>query len=154
MWILLIYVAIAGAVGGIVNSLVADKGFSLPSKEEVEGVTIFRLGWIGNVVVGAVAAAISWGLYGPLAAFTIAGMPEALKSNPTPDKIGLTLASLVGAALVGMGGARWLTNEVDKTILKAAASQAAGANASPTDAARIALSSPAQALMIAKNMQR
>jgi hypothetical protein len=36
------------------------------------------------------------------------------------------LASLVGAILIGVGGARWPTSEVDKKILLAAASEAAG----------------------------
>lgn len=154
MWLLLLYVMIAGAIGGIVNSLIADRGLSLPSLEKVGEVTIVRLGWMGNVIVGAAAAAISWGLYGPMAAFHIAGMPEALSRNPSPEGVGLTLASLVGAALVGMGGARWLTNEVDKSLLRQAASQAAGATASNTFATKIAVAAPAEALHIARSMPR
>src|SRR5438552_3140303 len=119
MWLLLLYIAFAGALGGVVNALVTDKGFYLPSKEQVDAITIYKPGWIGNVLLGAIAAAISWGLYGPLAAYFIAGTPEAMKTNTTPDKIGLTLSSLVGAALLGVGGARWLTSEVDKNLLKA-----------------------------------
>jgi hypothetical protein len=155
MWLLLLYVAVAGAIGGVVNALVTEKGFFLPSKERVDdAITIYRPGWIGNVVIGALAATISWGLYGPLAAYFIAGTVEALKTNTAPDKIGLTLSSLVGAALIGVGGARWLTNEVDKSLLKAAASKAASAPSSPSASQQIALASPTQALNIAKNLKR
>ena len=153
MWRLLFYVALAGAVGGVVNALITDKGFFLPSKEHVDSITIYRPGWIGNVVIGAIAAAVSWGLYGPLAAYYIAGTPEALKTNTAPDKVGLALASLVGAVLIGVGGARWLTNEVDKSLLKAAASKAAGAQGTPSASQQIALASPIQAFNIAKSMK-
>jgi hypothetical protein len=51
-----------------------------------------------------------------------------------------------------VGGARWLTNEVDKTLLKAAASKAAESQATPSASKQIAGASPIQALNIAKNM--
>ena len=153
MWLLLLYVALAGAVGGVVNALVTDKGFRLPRTEQVDAITIYCPGWIGNVITGAIAAAISWGLYGPLAAYYIAGTAEALKAHAAPDQIGLTLSSLVGAVLIGVGGARWLTNEVDKTLLKAAASKAASAQSTPSAAQQIALASPMQAFNIAKAMR-
>jgi hypothetical protein len=121
MWLLLLYVALAGAVGGVVNALITDEGFRLPTKEKMDQITIYSPGWIGNVVIGAIAAGISWGLYGPLGAYFIAGTNEAMKTNTSPDKVGLALSALVGATLIGIGGARWLTNEVDKTLLKAAA---------------------------------
>lgn len=147
MWILLLYIVLAGAVGGVVNALLHDQGFRLPSKAQVDGLTIYRPGWIGNVVIGSIAAAISWGLYGPLAAYSIAG------TGPTaPTSAGLTLSSLVGAVLIGVGGARWLTSEVDKNLLKAAASKAASGPATPKAGQQIALASPIQAFEIAKNL--
>jgi len=45
-----------------------------------------------------------------------------------------------------------LTNEVDKSLLKAAASQAAGAQGTADAAQRMAMASPAQALDIAKGL--
>src|SRR5262249_5957617 len=152
MWLLLLYVMLAGALGGLVNALMTDHGFFLPRREEVDQMKIIRPGWIGNVIIGAVAAAISWGLYGPLSAYYIAGTAEALKSNTALDKIGLALSSLVGAVLIGVGGARWLTNEVDKSLLKAAASKAASGKPDSSAAQKIALASPAEALRIAKSM--
>lgn len=153
LWLLLLYVSLAGMLGGIVNALMTDNGFFLPKKEDTDGRTIYRPGFVANILIGAVAAVVSWGLYGPLAAYFIAGTQEAMRTNVSPDKIGVTLSSLVGAVLIGVGGARWLTNEVDKTLLKAAASKAAGAAATPDAATLIAMSSPADAYRIAKGMR-
>ena len=75
---LLLYVTLAGAVGGVVNALITDKGFLLPSREQADAITIYRPGWIGNVVIGAIAAGISWGLYGPMAGYYIADTAEAM----------------------------------------------------------------------------
>lgn len=66
-------------------------------------------------------------------------------------ELGVTLASLVGAVLVGVGGARWLTNEVDKRLLKAAAAEAALRPPSAETARRILASSPAYALEVASS---
>jgi len=148
---LLIVIFLAGSVGGVVNALMSDNGFVLPRSERSGGVTIIRPGYIGNIIMGGVAAAISWGLYGPLASYFIMGTPGALAHNPTQD-LGLTLSSFVGAALVGVGGARWLTNEVDKNLLRVAASNAAAAQPKPEVSAQIALASPAQAFSIAKQL--
>jgi hypothetical protein len=81
----------------------------------------------------------------------IAGTDEALNQNPA-GAFGLAL-SLVGAVLVGIGGVRWLTNEVDKDLLQAAASQAAAGKASPEASHKIALATPAQALLIARSLR-
>jgi hypothetical protein len=55
----------------------------------------------------------------------------------------------IGGLLVGVGGARWLTNEVDKKLLRAAASKAASGQPSDQKAIRISAASPAEALNIA-----
>ncbi len=130
----------SGAVGGVVNALLSDNGFLMPRKEAVGNSSIIRPGFLGNLLIGAVAAGISWGLYGPFAS-------EALTALVKP-----TLSALVGAALVGVAGARWLTNEVDKTMLRAAASKAA--SAFPDASRDIATSSPADALHIAKQLEK
>ena len=153
MWMLLGYVALAGAVGGAVNAIFTDKGFAAPGKERVDGVTIYRPGWLGHVFVGAVAAAVSWGLYGPLAGYDLASPADAVRAGGAPGVAGLSLSSLMGAALVGIAGARWLNAEVDKALLRAAASRAARAQPSPAAADRIATVSPAEALSIAKDLR-
>src|SRR3978361_2198112 len=119
-WLLLAIFA-AGAVGGIVNALISDNGFALPRKEPTGqgGGDIIRPGFFGNILVGGVAAAISWGLYGPLATQCIVGCPAPTAGAGAGPGAAVTLASFVGAMLVGVGGARWLTNEVDKRLLKA-----------------------------------
>ena len=152
MLLLFTIVVLAGAVGGIVNALLTENGFLVPRKETTSaGAVIIRPGFVGNVIVGGVAAGISWGLYGPLASFVLVGSAQAIAKNPSAD-IGLSLSTVVGAVLIGIGGAKWLTNEVDKKLLKAAAVEAAKAKPSADASARIAMSSPSQSLEIAKGL--
>ena len=149
LWVILLIIFVAGAVGGIVNALLSDNGFILPKPEKTGGTGIIRPGFLGNALISGVAACISWGLYGPFAAVYIAGGPK-----PTGDgsQAGLTLSALVGAVLVGVAGARWLTNEVDKNLLKAAASKAAASPADSEKSKQIAMATPAEALRIAQTM--
>lgn len=64
IWGLMGVVFAAGALGGLINALMSDNGFGLPRTHDVNGVSVWRPGVIGNVAVGAVAAFVSWGLYG------------------------------------------------------------------------------------------
>jgi hypothetical protein len=149
VWSMMIAVALAGAVGGIINALMTENGFVLPKAESNgSGAKIYRPGFLGNIVIGAISAAISWGLYGPLSAYTLIGSDTAQKSNEALITSGLTLAALVGATLVGIGGAKWLTNEIDKKLLRAAASNAATNSASTDKANKIALASPFEAFQM------
>jgi len=151
LWILLLIVCGAGGVGGIVNALMSDnQGFVLPQTAEVAAnqPRIFRPGFLGNIFIGAIAAGISWGLYGPFAASVVFG---AAPAGDAPAAA-LTLSSLVGAVLIGIGGARWLTNEVDKSVLRAAATNAAGKTANAAVAQQIALAPPSEALRLAAEM--
>ena len=158
LWQLLGLICLAGGVGGLINSLISDNGFLLPKAEKNDGTLIIRPGFIGNIAIGAVAASVSWGLYGPLSLTSIVPGPGA-----SAQYFGMSLSALFGAVLVGVGGARWLTNEVDKKLLKTAASMAADVAASP-GASNSSTSkknrskdmmtvSPARALSIAKEMQ-
>lgn len=151
LWTLLLIVCVAGGVGGVVNALLSDnQGFVLPHNVEVapNHPRIFRPGFLGNILIGAIAAGISWGLYGPFAAYVVFGDSSAANTG-APF---LTLSSLVGAIVVGVGGARWLTNEVDKNVLHAAATYAAGKTADPAAAQQIALAPPSEALRVAAGM--
>ncbi len=141
-------IALSGAVGGIINALVSDNGFIKPREETAENVTIIRPGVAGNILLGGVAAFISWGLYG---AFSNAIVYGAINGAGT-EEVSVTISSIAGAVLVGIGGARWLTNEVDKRLLRTAASAAAASRESFDDAQKIAVSTPAQAFNIAKKM--
>jgi len=141
-WLILL-VAAAGMFGGLLNALLTHNGFVLWRWAKTDDGRIFRPGVFGNVLVGGGAAAISWGLYGPLAAVDLFGATPAA-GHP------LTLSALVGAALVGVGGARWLTNEVDKNLLREAASEAASRGAIPELSRRMLVSPPFEVLAMAR----
>lgn len=66
-----------------------------------------------NVLIGAFAAFASWSFYGPGASVDLAHETERAV-------LSLKFSALAGALLVGVGGARWITNEVDKRLLKRA----------------------------------
>ena len=146
LWVLLVIVFLAGAVGGVVNAWISDNGFMLPRTEESGENRFIRPGFLGNIIAGGVSASVSWGLYGPFAAAYIVGGPDPGAEGAA---LGLTLSSLVGAVLVGVGGARWLTNEVDKKLLRAAGAAFAAAPADPELAAKIGSATPAAVLQMA-----
>ncbi len=132
------------------NALTTDNGFILPKPADSGGMTILRVGFLGNVLTGAVAAAVSWGLYGPVKDAIIIGT----RPPDQGDLSALSVSTLFTAVLIGIGGARWLTNEVDKKLLRAAAAEAAGANRDETAAAAIASAPPASALEIATKLPK
>jgi hypothetical protein len=139
----------AGVFGGIVNALISDNGFVFPRREQIPATQgrILRPGFLGNMLIGGIAAVVSWGLYGPAGTFCIKCAGSVPESSAVPS---LTVAAVMGALLVGVAGARWLTNEVDKNLLKAAAAQAAVGGANPQMAAQMAGASPAASLRIAR----
>jgi hypothetical protein len=151
--LMMLVIFAAGAVGGIVNALMTDNGFLIPRQEVVRETTIYRPGFLGNLIIGGVGALVSWGLYGPLSAYQLFSTSAGLDATNVGTG-GVSLASLVGAILIGVSGARWLTNEVDKTLLRAAAAEAANAKASPNASQQIMMAPPAQALNIAKTIQQ
>ena len=67
--------------------------------------------FLANVLIGAFAAFASWSFYG-----SGAGVELAAASERT--RISFTFSALAGAFLVGVAGAKWITNEVDKKLLK------------------------------------
>jgi len=147
VWIPLLAVFAAGAIGGLANLLLAGDGFHLPKYDPPTG--IYLPGFLGNIAIGGIAAIVSWGLYGPFSATVIIGAGR-LEGHDDPS---VTLASLVGAILVGTGGARWLASEVDKRLFRSAAAEAA-AKPQDADASKvIAASSGIQALAVVRNMR-
>lgn len=83
--------------GGVINALITERGFKMPGWEEVGSTRIWTPGWITNVVIGAAAAIVSWGLYGPYANDVLVGEETSTSSQAFV----LTLSSVVGAFLVG-----------------------------------------------------
>ena len=159
---LIALIVLMGAIGGVVNALLSDNGFFLPKSLTVDGQKIVRPGFLGNVLIGAVSAFVSWALYGPLASFVISGLPNGAPQN-SEIQAGVTLSSLGGAVLIGIAGSRWLTNEIDKTILKSATVVAARSQASnPNENARVQTltdsmalaSSPSQILRLAEDLPK
>lgn len=144
-------ISVFGMIGGVINALLTDNGFLKPKRETTDHGDIFRPGYFGNMFIGAVSAFVSWGLYGPFAAVTLLGPPPA--PGTPPPALSVTLSALAGAVLVGIGGARWLTNEVDKKLLRAAASSAAAKQPDQDISAAILAATPAAALGIVKTMR-
>src|ERR1700686_3744111 len=103
-WIAAIVIG-CGAAGGFVNALLAGD-LHLPHRQG----NLYSPGWIGNVVIGAVATLVYWGLYGPMAKMAIVGI-----GLPLP--VSLTLSELAGSIVTGIAGGRILTNEVEKKAL-------------------------------------
>jgi hypothetical protein len=106
-WICATLISGMGAVGGVINALVTDNGFILPQRR---GGT-WCVGFISNVIIGAVAAFSSWAFYGSGAGIDVAKTTQRAE-------ISLTFTALAGAFLVGVAGARWITHEVDRRLLK------------------------------------
>jgi hypothetical protein len=100
----------AGCLGGLTNAAIADE-LKLPYRDNEA--RVYHPGWVGNVLVGAVASLVFWGLYGPMAAAIVIG-PE-LSGGPI---VALKVSELFGAVLAGIGGGRLLTAEVDKRLAK------------------------------------
>jgi hypothetical protein len=149
LWILLLIIFAAGAIGGIVNAIMTDNAFVLPKAEITqEKSKIYRPGILGNIIISGVAACVSWGLYGPFGAIYIAG--GQITKYDAGTRPGITLAAFVGAILVGVAGARWFTNEVDKNLLRSAASQAAGLKQNVDLSSQIALLKPVEALRLVR----
>jgi hypothetical protein len=135
VWGILGVIAAAGGVGGLVNGLLGNSGGGLSLPKPVHGV--LQLGFLGNVILGAFGAVGTWGLYGPLKDAVLIG---ANPGNMLPAN--LTVTAIVGAALTGAGGAKVVTNEIDKRVLKKTAVEAAKKDADPNLAATISSSSP------------
>ena len=147
VWFPLLAIFAAGAIGGLANLLLAGDGFHLPKYDPPTG--IYLPGFLGNIAIGGIAAVVSWGLYGPFSSTVIIGAGR-LDGHDDPS---VTLASRVGAILVGTGGARWLASEVDKRLFRSAAAEAA-AKPQDADASKvIAASSGIQALAVVRNMR-
>jgi hypothetical protein len=105
----ILFIAIAGFVGGLLNAFFAAEGFILWRVDTLpDGRTIWRPGFVGNVVVGGVTAIVLAALYSPLGAVRLG---STASRGATYD---LALAQLAGAFLSGLGGARLLTQEVGR----------------------------------------
>lgn len=135
VWECLIKIAFAGAFGGIIYTILSGEGFALPQWKS----NVLCLGFIGNVVIGATAAAVSWGLYG-----AGSGM-NMLASSTTEEIASLSVSTLSGALLIGAGGATWLKSEIDKRLAINNMSEAGALKLSPEDCRKLRSMSPKSA---------
>ena len=95
-WPVAVAVALAGAVGGLVNALITDKGFKMWYYDKpADGPAVFYPGSFGNALVGAVGAVATWGL-------NSVGIEE--RSS------GSLWGAVAAAIIVGAGGSRILTD--------------------------------------------
>ena len=106
-WYCAFLIAGAGGLGGVVNALITGNGFAFPKREA----GVWCPGFISNVLIGAFAAVSSWSFYGSGASIDLAHETERAV-------LSLKFSALAGALLVGVGGARWISNEADKLLLK------------------------------------
>lgn len=93
----IILVVLLGALGGFTNCLVAGE-FHLPYKDPKT--RVWKPGWIGTVLVGGIAAVLTWALYSPCASVDIT--KGGLKD------VSITISQLFSSLVVGLGGGRIL----------------------------------------------
>jgi hypothetical protein len=106
----IVWMIVFGIGGGILNALIVDKGLKMPRFDTADGETLWRPGFIGNLIIGGAGAVIIGGLYGPLGAADIGGQLSTMH---------FTLANAAASVLTGAGGARVITQEVDKRYSRA-----------------------------------
>jgi hypothetical protein len=147
-WIIFSAIALAGAAGGLLNALLSENNFVLPFTEKIGDSRVFRFGILGNVGISMMAALVSWGLYGSMATYVVIGTTPT--ANPAPA---ITLSAIAGAVLVGVAGARWFTNEVDKAVLKTAATKAAASLPDSAKTAAIAGATPIETLRLVQQLK-
>ncbi len=143
-------VALAGALGGLVNTIMVNnrsllseehaRKLGIPKQTSREAAKLYLL----NVTLGAVAACISWLAYGPYSTLYIVG-----KGGTAPEEYGIAAVVLATAFFIGMGGTKWLQSERDKGRWQAAANDAARAEKDPELARHLSLVSSEEAPLIA-----
>ena len=132
---------IAGGLGGLANALMNGEGILFPHWKS----GIWFPGFIGNAFIGSIAALVSWGLN---------SSGSSLELVFTAGKTGnasLTVGTFTGALLVGVGGTRWLSNEVEKGLLRQAASEAGKRDIPHEDCNQLQKASPMRALQMAQS---
>jgi hypothetical protein len=125
IWGMLGLIAVAGAVGGVINALLEAEGLPLWRVEPMpNGSRILRPGFLGNVLIGAVTSVVLAALYGPLGNLNLM---EPASQAASEASARLNIASLGGAIVSGIGGARLLTGEVRKRTAEATQKELTGA---------------------------
>jgi hypothetical protein len=116
IWQIILLIAAFGALGGTVNSAISGE-FRVPQFDRVA--KVWRPGWIGNVLVGAVASVVVWGIYGPLASYDVLTGEMA--------GVHLTVAQLLTSLVIGLSGGKILTLMAEKQAATISKDQLAAA---------------------------
>ena len=103
---------------------------------------IVRPGYLGNMLVGALAALASWGM-----------QKNAVLIGGPATTLTFSTADLAHAIVIGFAGASWFKSHIEKVILQRTAVVAASKAADPAAANQIATSTPMEALRVAKRMK-
>jgi hypothetical protein len=147
VYIALLIITIAGGCGGFINSLLINSNIVTAASNLNIANQNLRLNYLVNTIAGAVAAAISWGLYGPISS---AGILSQTNANS------LSLSALLGAVSVGFSGSSWLTTHADKREWQKNTQEALKVDPqkiSPEKVAEIASSGPGKAEQLIKEIQ-
>jgi hypothetical protein len=131
-------IVLMGSLGSLVSAFIGDNGWHLPMNDH----GIFRPGYLGNMLVGALAALASWGMQ---KAAILIGTPSGAMTFSTAD--------MANAIVIGFGGASWFKSQIEKVILQKAAVVAASKPGDPAAAGQIATASPMEAFKAASNMK-
>src|SRR4029453_875677 len=101
---------VGGGVGGALNAVLSDHARLLPSVVTLTpgGTRVVRIGIVGNIVTGA---AVALGLF-----WVIQAAGSTLNAN---GGLGLLLLGCANL-FIAFVSARWVTNEVDKLVLRKA----------------------------------
>ncbi len=104
--IVIVIICAAGALGGLVNALLTDNNVMLPQSKD----GVLKAGIVGNIIVSAAAGLIAWGSTTDVAKIVLCTASGCANAEGNLLSIGMLVASI----LVGAGGARVLTSEIDK----------------------------------------
>jgi hypothetical protein len=131
-------IVLMGSLGSLVSAFVGDNGWHLPMNDH----GIFRPGYLGNMLVGALAALASWGM-----------QKAAVLIGTSAGAMNFSTADMANAIVIGFGGASWFKSQLEKVILQKAAVVAASKPGDAEAASQIATSSPMEAFKAASNMK-
>jgi len=131
-------IVLMGSLGSLGSSFLGDSGWHLPLNED----GIVRPGYLGNMLVGALAALASWGMQ---KGAVLIGAPSSILSFSTTD--------MAHAIVIGFAGASWFKGHIEQVILRRTAVLAASKPGDRAAADRIATSTPMEALQVAKHMK-
>jgi len=112
-----------GGIGGALNAVLSDHARLLPSIVTLTpgGTRVVRIGIVGNILTGMIVTlCLFW---------TIQAAGSTLNAN---GSLGLVLLGL-SDLFISFVSARWVTNEVDKLVLRKAVFKAASAPAAHPD---------------------